>query len=239
MIALASMRWCLLVALAGCGRVGLDQTRVDAADAAAPPAAPRYVQSAANNAGYPAGSPSVTVNWTAATAAGDLVVLSFGWGNINFSVVSVADDIGSTFTEAITEPWPTYGAEAIYYANVTAAEHAVTVTFNGEPGTFLEARTYEYANAHTLDATQGMVSTSTALAVEVTTHADDELVFGIGQTLQDVVLSAGGGFSGHPLVNGGGVLGEQLDAATAGAYAVTETASGSTQWVMVAATFLP
>jgi hypothetical protein len=212
-------------------------------------AAVSFIQSAGNNSGYPPVSNEAALILASPTTAGDLIIVSAGWGDQINSVASVTDSAGNAYTSATGAIDWSSGAypfsEQLFYAqNIKGGADTITVSMAGTPAIFLEARAFEYSGA------------ATASALDSARSAAGTLTSGGS-------LTAGAGFTVRPVANGGGILAEDETGGAAGAtpamtsgtflmstatlsvtgsgdliFAIGQT-GGNDGWVMQAAAFKP
>jgi len=192
-------------------------------------------------------SPSTTVStmsvpFTAAQTAGDLIVVGLSWGS-GVTISSVTDTKGNTYALAAGPTTFSGAASAIYYAkNIVAAAagaNTVTVTFSAATGT-PDLRVAEYSGINTtspLDVTA--VSTGTSITSDsgsaTTTNANDLLV-GVNAVLSGTA-GAGTGYTSRQISTfDGNILEDKIVSAT-GAYSATATLSSSAAWIMQMAAF--
>jgi hypothetical protein len=165
-----------------------------------------FIQSEGNNAGYPPSSNNVVVTLPSATSAGDLIIMSIGWGGQSNKVASVTDSSGNIYHSAVGPThWSAsaFSEQLFYAANIQGGSDTITVTMTGAPAIFLEARAYEYA---------GLAATSPLDAVRSATGV-------LPPTANS--LSPGSGFTARPVANGGGMLSEDESTGPAGSYAAS------------------
>lgn len=204
-----------------------------------------FVQGVGGHGAYPPTSNSVSIAFASSNQAGDLVVVSVGWGG-GAVVSSVTDSAGNTYASAIGPTGSVFEEQLFYAKDVNGGGNrvnTVTVTMSATPPRFLECRAYEYAG---LDRTAPLDRTSG--------QSGDG-----GCTSQSVM--PGAGFVGRPVANGGAQLGEDrvlsggsqtaletCDSTTLSSGSVATTASDDllfgegqfappASWVMQAVTF--
>jgi fibronectin type 3 domain-containing protein len=192
-------------------------------------------------------SPSTTVStmsapFTAAQAAGDLIVVGLSWGG-GVTVSSVTDTKGNTYALAVGPTTFSGAASAIYYAkNIVAAAagaNTVTVTFSAATGT-PDLRIAEYSGINTtspLDVTSASTGTSaTSSSGAATTANANDLLVGANAVLSGTA-GAGAGFTSRQISTfDGNILEDRVVSAT-GAYSATATLSSSAAWIMQMAAF--
>ena len=180
---------------------------------------------------------SVTVPFSVAQYAGDLIVVVAGWRDSTAVVSTVTDTSGNAYARAM-EPTIVKGAlsQAIYYAkNIKAsAANAVTVTFSA-PATVPDIRILEYSGIdvnNPIDATSarsGDGSTAHSGGAN-TTHATD-LLFAADVT-RTQTIGPGSGFTSRILTSPDGDIAEDRVVTTAGNYKATANISPSGLWIM-------
>ncbi|MHB8417261.1 MAG: hypothetical protein ACYDCL_04235 [Myxococcales bacterium] len=166
-----------------------------------------FVQDVGGNAGYPPAAPSLTLTLPSASGAGNLIVVSVGWGG-SVGSLSVSDSQGNQYASAVgPTSWSSGWEGQVFYApGVKAGVDTITVTAPATPQHFLEGRAFEYAG---LDPVAPLDATSAATGVGCQSS-----------------LGAGAGFTARPVDGGGGCLAEDRVAAQAGAYDATELCGG-------------
>jgi hypothetical protein len=208
-----------------------------------------FIQDAGNNNGYPPGSSEVTVTLASPTTAGDLIIVSVGWGDQINGVTSVTDSAGNTYTTATGPTNWSSGAypfrQQLFYAqNIKGGSDTITISMSGTPAVFFEARAFEYSGA----ATSSVLDSAQSAAGTLTSGGS---------------CSAGSGFTVRAVSNGGGILAEDETGTAGGAtpaitcgtsllststlsvsgagdliFAIDQT-GGNDGWVMQAAAFKP
>jgi hypothetical protein len=186
---------------------------------------------------------SLSVTFTQANTAGDLIVIAAGWTDTTSNVTSVADTAGNTYVKAVG---PTLYSpdlsQVIYYAagiKAAAAGNKITVTMNATSNS-LDLRTAEFgglAASGPLDVTAGASGKALAASsgAATTTHPY-ELLFGAGMS-SNLYSSAGAGFTLIAFTSNGNMFEYEI-VQTAGSYAATASQSLSTdEYVMQLATF--
>jgi hypothetical protein len=197
----------------------------------------------APHASTTASGASLSLTFTQANTAGDLIVLAVGWTDTTMSVTSVADTAGNTYTKAIgPNIYSPDLSQLIYYAagiKAAAAGNKITVTMSAAANS-LDLRAAEFGGLSTsapLDKTAGASGKSLAASSgAATTTSPYELLFGAGMS-NDLFSSAGAGFTLLAVTPNGNMFEYEIVQA-AGSYAATASQSLSTdEYVMQLATF--
>ena len=195
-----------------------------------------YVQG--NSATPQTSQTSVTVTYTAAQAAGDLIVVAVGWNDSTATVTKVADTSGNTYTLAVG---PTIqsgvATQSIYYAKnimpAAAGANIVTVTFSSA-AVAPDIRILEYAGAdpnNPVDVTAASSgSSATSSSGSATTTNATDLIFG-ANLVQTTTTGAGSGFTKRLLTSPDADIAEDEMVASIGSYSATAPL-GSGQWIM-------
>jgi len=230
-------------------------------DVRAPPPPIVFVQNAAGHAPGEPMSTELMVPFDKANHAGDLVLVSVGWGGTSTGAAPKVSDSNENapYRHVFQNPvsWAAGFAEDLFYAGpVAAGENTVTVTFPEVPLGFFEVRAFEYSGVEALDVAAEMASDGTWPVVELssgtaTTRAADELMFAIGQ------VTFGGGPTGcdpygagkffriRDVDGGGQVVAEDRVLGPPGVYGASATerceagAGMSAPFAMLMATFKP
>jgi hypothetical protein len=187
--------------LMGCGRIGFAPI-IDGSGDSGTRSTPGFVQ-------YNDGMGATTappISYVAPVAAHDLLVVTVGFDTATRVLTSVTDTTGDTFTIlpelAADANQGRYVAYAI--ANTSAVE-TITPVVSGSG--IVIVRVHEYAGVdptHPLDAfttNTGSACGTDAMAVQITTAYDHELVFVYAASAG--VTSAGAGFTGHSTISDG------------------------------------
>jgi hypothetical protein len=180
---------------------------------------------------------SVTVQYGAAQAAGDLNVIVVGWNDTSAAVTSVTDTAGNVYVQAVgPTTYPATLTQSIYYAkNIAAAgagANSVTVRFD-VAAVYVDVRILEYSGIDTaapLDATAA-ASGGNALTDSgpLTTTGPNELLVA-ANIVTGVTDGPGAGFTSRIITAPDGSIAEDQVVASAGTYDGTAPASGV--WVM-------
>jgi hypothetical protein len=196
-----------------------------------------------NYAATGASATSVSLTFSSANVAGDLIALAVGWTDTTSGVVSVADMAGNTYAHAVgpTIYSPVLSQNIYYAAGIKAAtSNKITVTMNADAAS-LDLRAAEFAGLSTsapLDqtaASSGKGGTAATSGAVTTTHPY-ELLFGAGMS-SDLYSSAGSGFTLLAITPNGNIFEYEIVQAI-GSYAATGTqASSGDEYVMQIATF--
>lgn len=148
------------------------------------------------NNGGSGDAPNAAQPYNSNVVAGNLLVMSTGLNNspISTSIASVTDTVGTVYSQVAFVAGPSSLGIAVW-AGVAPASGAntVTVTFNGNRGTWMNI--YEYSgspNTVTVDAVATNTGSSTLPdSGSATTSANGDLIFGSALELAVVTNTAG------------------------------------------------
>ena len=173
--------------------------------------------------------------------SGDLLVLSFVYGNAALTVSSVSDNKGNTYTQAVG---PTavgaWGEAYTYYAkNIAGGSGAITttVTLSGAADSVFDVYLLEYARMDTaapLDQVSSGTGSGTAMdSGWRTTTSATELIYGFGA--DDNTCTADSPNNNRETTNG--QCAADWIASSAGSYRVTATQNPTGEWLLQMVTF--
>jgi hypothetical protein len=199
---------------------------------------PAYLQSRSQSYGS-VNQAQITLPGSSVT--GDLLVLSFVYGNTALSVTSVTDSKGNTYTPAVG---PTtvgaWGEAYTYYAkNIVGGAGPVTatVTLNGAANSVFDVYLLEYSGldpTNPLDQTSAGTGSGTAMdSGSKTTTKAPELIYGFGAA--DNVCTANSPYTNRETTNGQCAADQTVP--STGSYHVTATQAPTGQWLLQMATF--
>ena len=196
-----------------------------------------YVQS---NFATPQSSPTtVSVPFTAAQTAGDLIVVVVGWDNSTSTVSKVTDSSGNSYALAIGPTVnPGTASQSIYYArdiaSAAAGTNSVTVTFSAATP-YPDVRVLEYKGADLntpVDVTAGSSgSSATSSSGSATTTNASDLIFGANY-ISTLTTGPGSGFTQRILTTPDGDIAEDQMVTSTGSYSASAPISPSGWWVM-------
>ena len=181
---------------------------------------------------------SVSVQFSAAQASGDLNVVVVGWNGSTATVSSVTDSSGNTYQRAVG-PTVVSGllSQSIYYARsivpAGAGLNTVTVQFS-TAAAFPDIRILEYRGADPTNpvdvtaAASGNSTTSSSGAAQTTNAAD--LLFG-ANTVTSRTSGPGSGFTTRLLTSPDGDIAEDHMVTATGTYSATARLSRGS-WIM-------
>jgi hypothetical protein len=180
----------------------------------------------------------VAVAYASTQVAGDLNVVTVGWGDTTSSISSVTDTRGNTYTLAVGPTTNTGLQQSVYYAkNIASGSNTVTVKFN-QAASYPDVRILEYSGLNTSTPLDGKAAASgsgtTANSGAATTTSANELIFGAGTT-GTAFTAAGSGFVNR-MINLFGNIAEDKTVTSTGSYSATATTTSSV-WVMQVVTF--
>ena len=202
-------------------------------------AAIAYVQGSGQN---PTSGSSVSVTFSAAQQAGDLIVVSVAWDDTTSTVASIVDTKGNSYVLAGT-PGSVSGTvtQQFYYAkNIVAAAagaNAVTVTYSNSVS-YPEVKVAEYSGISTTSPFDGMVSASgTGTSLNsgslTTTNANDLLVG--SAIVYGSSTAADPNYTSRYVIEGD--LYEDRIVTSTGSYSAGDTQTPSSWWLMQLAAF--
>jgi len=215
---------------------GFSNVATTTSQAVVPPPPVTLVQHAETS--VPAGTNTLSQTFPAASAGGDLIVVSVKWGNQALSVSSVADSKGNVYTSAIGPTnWngTLKSAQTFYAKNIIAggAPITITVTLSGVSNSSFHLYQFEYANVDStnpVDTACSAIGSGTALTCgPVTTNFASDLSHIVAFN-DSAVTNAGAGFTTLSTYHSN--LVESLQTAAAGPYTATATNTAATSWFM-------
>jgi hypothetical protein len=182
----------------------------------------------------------VSVPFTAAQSAGNLIVVVVGWNDVTHSVASITDSKGNIYSPAVG---PTVNAagggltQTIYYAKniapAAAGSNTVTVTFDGTTY-YPDVRILEYSGADSVtpvDVTAvGTGNSATSSTPAVTTTNPNDMLFA-ANVVFTLTAGPGTGFTQRTITPDGDIVQDRLVTAT-GSYSATAPLTSSGQWLM-------
>jgi hypothetical protein len=188
---------------------------------------------------------SVTLTFSGAQAAGDLIVLAVGWNDANSGVTSVTDTAGNSYSLAVGPTrYPPDISQSLYYAPgihaAAAGANRVTVTFNTSAANVQDIRALEYSGldpSAPLDVTASAEGYGAGPAVTnaVQTHVGCELLFGAGMTTWQYT-GAGPSFTSR-VVTSLGDIAEDRTVSSTGSYTASAPLGQASGWVMQLSAF--
>lgn len=194
---------------------------------------------------------TISSTFPAASGNGDLIVVHLDWANPGVTVSSVTDTKGNTYkpipNTAITWNGGAWGAQLWYAYDITGttapAKITVTATFSGAPSgtpSFSQIYITEYSgiasSINPLDqSTAAIGSSATISSGSVTTHATNELIFGVAIGAS-ATIGPGAGFNTRSSKNSNIV--EDKNVAAMGSYSANFNGAGTGNWVAQEATFI-
>jgi hypothetical protein len=210
-----------------------------APEAGAPPAIARVQTLTATPQ---AAADVISLTFSKAQQAGDLVVVAVGWNDATSAVTSISDTKGNVYQLAVgpTRKPPNLTQSIYYAADVAAAgagANTLTVTLDAKAST-VDVRVAEYSglSAGPLDATAAASGNGTsASSGSATTASGRELIFGAGMCT-DLYGNAGSGFNFVAVTSDGDMI-EDRFVSSAGSYSAAASINLSADWVMQMATF--
>lgn len=237
------MRWWLVVALAGCGRLGFGPD-APAGDTAAGPDSARPPLAFGQHTGRQCTGGPVTCNAVFGTpsVAGDVVLMTATYASTTAQVKSVSDSDGDVFQLALGPmAWAgsPYRTELWWAtANGGGSPSMVIVELTAASTAFEQLALDEYTG---VDPTQpvdqiafasGLTGTTFDSGPKTITHAP-EIIFGHGEGMSETV-SAGLGFTVRDTSNAN--IEEDQIVSTIGSYAATFGLSKSGEWIALMVT---
>lgn len=223
------------------GNLGPYSNVASAATPAPPPSPVKLIQQIAMTAGT--GVNTASQSFAGPSTTGNLIVVCAKWGDQTISVASVSDNRGNTYTSAIGPTnWSGTAKRAqIFYAkNIigNGAPITITVTLTGNATSSLYIYQLEYSNADInapLDITAAAIGTATSVSSgTATTNFPNELILGFS-IADSVGINPGPGFTAESTFRGN--LVEDMAVNSAGPYAATGSATGTSNWFMQMASF--
>ena len=201
---------------------------------------PTFVQVNSGPSTIQRSNSSVAVSYLNPQTAGNLNIVTVGWGDNTSLISSITDTNGNTYTRAVGPTSTTDLQQSIYYAkNIVGGSNTVTVEFN-QAAAYPDVRILEYSGldpTSPLDVTAAGTGTgSAANSGSATTTSPNELIFGAGNSAHNF-SAAGSGFTKR-VINVYGNIAEDEVVSSINSYNATATNS-SGGWVMQMATFRP
>lgn len=182
-------------------------------------------------------SASRSVSFPAATSAGNLIVVSAGWGS-GTATAAVSDSAGNVYQSAVGPVTNGSIRAQIWYAeNIRGGSNTVTVTFSASAGHNVEI--HEYAGVTTAGALDAVASgtgaSTTPTTSALTPTQADVLLFAYANISTTVTWTAGSGYTIRQSMNRG--ASEDRSVASLGSYAGSFTTSASGSWNALLAAF--
>ncbi|HUA60037.1 MAG TPA: putative Ig domain-containing protein, partial [Verrucomicrobiae bacterium] len=180
-----------------------------------------------------ASASSLAVAFSAKTAAGDLILVSFDFNTTTPS--SITDSQGNTFTEVGSQLTTPAGARSrVYYApNIKGGADTITIKLAAK-SSFLEVYLTEYSGVNKtspIDVQAGASGSAGAVSSgSATTTATGDMIY--GYCVGDYACTAGSGFTARSTLDSN--LIEDQTAGSPGSYAATGSANNGWTMQMVA-----
>ena len=183
---------------------------------------------------------STSAAFASSTASGDAIVVAASWRGNTSAVASVADTLGSSFTNVLGPVASADGqtvGEIWYAAGINAGSDSVTALLSGSaPSLTLDAFEYSHFTSSALDTAAWSTSSSAKFLDSgyASTSASNELIFGFGLT-SSTPWAAGSGFTSRLTTSTS--MAEDGLVFRAGSYDTTMAQTASTSWLMMMAAF--
>ena len=184
-------------------------------------------------------SSSRQVAFVSGNSAGNLIVVSAGWGNSSVTA-SISDSAGNTYQSALGPITNGSIRSQIWYAeNVRSGPNTVTVTYSSNVGSNVEIHEYAgIATANALDITSSQIgSGTTPSSGSAVVGQASELLFGFSNVSGSVSWTAGPSYTLRQTTTRG--ASEDRIISASGSYSASFTTSVSRSWVALLAAFRP
>jgi hypothetical protein len=199
--------------------------------------APAYVQSRSQSFG---GVKQASITLPGSSTSGDLLILSFVYGNQSATPLTVTDSRGNTYLATVSTNIGGWGTAYTYYAkNIVGGPGPITttVTLNGAANSEFDLYLLEYAGVDTV-APLDQTSAGSGNGIPMDSGAKTitkapSLIYGFGA--DDNTCHSNSPYTDRETANGQ-CAADQTVIAT-GSYRVTATQSPTGQWILQMVTF--